>query len=202
MAAARQLGISWVMECMIVIGSYKGSPFLRGCLDSIPTDIPCLVVRNGGYECGSLRWCQSHLNVDEFLFLQDSTEIKDRAWLYDIFKKKGMSISLNYEPGWFGSFLGKYRMEILRQVKIPETPTKMDAVLAEMSVGQRYEKLEPNREILWPELRIENARRDIIHGREVAVYENEHFIKYKSCFSGDHITPCCERDKSLRSLYQ
>lgn len=190
-----------VVNYAIVVGSYRGSPWLQACLDSIPSRFPTIVVRNGGYECGAISWALNNTNLDEFLFLQDSTKLKTSEWVDELFKKVGTSISLNSDPNWGGSFLAKYRREILSKIHIPRTDDKMSAVLAEMSMNQSYAALETNKEILWPELNLASARPDVIHGRAVAVYENEHFVKYKSCSGGDFITPCCERDKAHRAIY-
>lgn len=184
---------------MIFVCTYKGSPFLHECLSSIPSGIPTIVIRGYHYECGALRWIQSNYSGEEFLFLQDSTKIKNPQWLYDIFEKRGTSISLNYEPGWFGMYMGKYRREIFSQLILPCTESKMDAVLAEMQVGKAYEKLEKSMEILWPDLTLDKATPDHIHGRDVMRYENDHFIKYKSTWNGNLIDPAEDRDQKIRN---
>lgn len=189
------------MNYAIVVGSYRGSPWLQQCLDSIPSRFPTIVVRNGGYEAGTIRWAMEHTNLEEFLFLQDSTAIKQSEWLDEMFRKVGTSIAINEEPNWGGSFLAKYRRKILSRIEIPVTEDKMSAVFAEMTMNQQYAELEPNREVLWPELTLENATADVVHGRAVMVYENDHFVKWKSTWNGDMVTPCCERDKAMRAIY-
>jgi len=181
----------------IFIGSYKGSPFLQGCLDSIPSDISCLVVRNDGYECGALRWVKDNFQGEKFLFLQDSARIKDPSWVYRCFEDQ-LSYSINNETGLMSMYSGVYRTEILRQIPIPETKTKMDAVLFEMSIGHNYGMLDPETKVLWPELTFENARDEVIFDRPVKVYENDFFLKYKSCFGGWMISDCCARDQARR----
>lgn len=174
---------------------------MQQCLDSIPSRFPTIVVRNGGYEAGALRYIMEHTNLEEFLFLQDSTAIKQSEWLDEMFRKVGTSISINEEPCPFGMFMGKYRREILSQIEIPVTEDKMSAVIAEMSMNQQYAELEPDLEVLWPELTLETAKADVVHGRAVMVYENDHFVKWKSTWNGDMVTPCCERDKAMRAIY-
>jgi hypothetical protein len=183
---------------MIVVASYKGSPFLQSCLDSIPADIPCFVVRCGGYECGALRIAQK-MDTDEFFFMQDSARIKDPQWLYDILADKGQSYSVNNETGLMSMFTGKYRMEILKQIILPDTKTKFDAVLAEMKVGQVYANLDPQTKVLWPELRLENARQERIFDREVMIYENDHFWKAKGCWGGWMLEEVQARDERTRA---
>lgn len=187
------------MTPTVFIGSYKGSPFLQGCLDSIPSDVSCIVVRNDGYEAGCLRWVQENFQGEKFLFIQDSARIRNLVWLYDCFLDH-KSYSLNCETGLMSMYSGVYRTEILRQIVIPETRTKMDAVLFEMSIGQAYGELDPHTEVLWPDLKLENARDEVIFDRPVKVYENEYFLKYKSCWGGWMIEDCCTRDRSIRSL--
>jgi hypothetical protein len=182
----------------IFIGSYKGSPFLQGCLDSIPTNCECIVVRNDGYECGCLRWVQANYQGDKFLFIQDSSRIKNPVWVYDCFLDS-KSYSLNNETGLMSMYSGVYRTDLLRQITIPETKTKMDAVLFEMSIGHAYGHLDPQTEVLWPELTFENARNERIFEREVKVYENDFFLKYKTCHGGHLIEECCLRDQQRRA---
>lgn len=182
----------------VIVSSYKGSVFLPGCLDSIPADIPTVVWRGGGYEAGGLRFA-SLLNVDEFFFMQDSARIKDSQWLRDILADKGTSYCVNNETGPYSMYTGKIRMEILRQIPVPETKTKMDAVLFEMSFGNHYSNLDPNIKVLWPELTFENAGNAEVFGRPVKVYENEHFLKWKTCHGGHLIQDCCERDQLTRA---
>lgn len=194
------MGHSWKTQLVkptVFIGSYRGSPFLQGCLDSIPSDMSCVVVRNDYYECGCLRWIQENYAEDKFLFIQDSARIKDSAWVYRCFEDD-KSYSINNETGLMSMYSGVYLTELLRKIPIPETKTKMDAVLFEMSIGHHYGNLDPNTIVLWPELTFENARNERIFERDVKVYENEHFLKYKTCHGGHLISQCCERDRARR----
>lgn len=185
---------------MIVVSSYKGSPFLHDCLDSIPSDIPCVVWRGGGYECGGLRFVQK-LDVEEVFFMQDSARILDPFWLYEILADKGTSYSVNNETGLMSMYTGKIKVPLLRQITIPETPTKMDAVLFEMTYGHEYAKLDPETKVLWPDLRLDNARREEINGRPYMVYENIHFRKFKGCFGGWMISDVCALDQATRAAH-
>lgn len=187
---------------MIFICTHKGSPFLQDCLASIPGGIPTVVIRGYQYEVGALRWIQENFQGESFLFLQDSTRVKNPDWLYSVLQKKGVSVSLNYEPCWFGMYMGLYRTEVLRKLVLPCVETKMDAVLAEISVGKDYERHETSMEILWPDFTLDNATHDNIYGRNVMVYENEHFIKYKGCWSGDHVDTAQSRDTAARQENQ
>lgn len=139
--------------------------------------------------------------LDEFFFLQDSTCIKKSEWLDDVFAMVGTSIAVNAEPVWGGSFLAKYRREILRHITIPVTNDKMSAVVAEASLGPAYAKLEPGVKILWPGFTLQNATPGFVHGRSVMIYENDHFVKYKSAWGMESVGVCDERDKAHRAIY-
>jgi hypothetical protein len=184
----------------VFIGSFKGSQFLPGCIDSIPGDMECIVIRNGGYECGALRWIQQNFNGPKFLFIQDSARIKNPVWIYDAFKDE-KSYSLNDETGFMSMFSGVYRTELFKQLILPVTNTKLDAVMAEMQVGNAYGKLDPQTEVLWPELRLENARSEMIDGREYRIYENEYFWKAKGCWGGWMLDDVCAMDAARRAKY-
>lgn len=186
------------MELMIFIGSYKGSPFLQACLNSIPSNLSCIVVRNDGYECGCLSHVQEHYQGEEFLFLQDSVVVKDPSWIYRIFEDRGNAWGLADETGWGSMFMAKYRMEHFRKLILPETKTKMDAVVAEMAVPHAYALLDETCKTLWPEFRLENSRPERIHDREVMVYENEFLIKYKGTWGGWMVNDSCVRDRAFR----
>lgn len=185
---------------VIVIGSYRGSPWLQQCIDSIPSKWETLVVRAASYECGALRFVMDRTTINHFLFLQDSTMVKDPSWL-ETCAGYGGSVSLNADPRFHGSFMGTYTRHILSKCTIPETPDKMSAVLAEMSLGDEYASHEPNQLILWPELNLASARYEEKNGRTCAVYENEFFVKWKSCYGGSHITPAQERDDAHKLRY-
>lgn len=185
---------------VIVIGSYRGSPWLSECIDSIPSKWETIVVRNGGYECGALRWVIDNTTISHFLFLQDSTMVKDPSWL-ETCAGYGGSVSLNADPRFHGSFMGTYWRDVLSKCTIPETPDKMSAVLAEMSLGDEYASHEPNQMVLWPELNLSSARFEYKHHRECAVYENEFFVKWKSCYGGNLVTPAQERDDAHKLRY-
>lgn len=180
----------------VIVCSYKGSPFLQGCLDSIPSDMECVVVRNGGYEAGALRWCRENLNKD-FFFMQDSARLKTPDWLKGL--EEGKSYCVNNETGPYSMYTGKIRIEVLRQIPVPETKTKMDAVMYELSFGNHYAQIDPNITVLWPELTFESASNAEVFGRPVKVYENDFFLKYKTCHGGHLIQDCCERDQITRS---
>lgn len=184
----------------VIVCSYKGSPFLQGCLDSIPSDIPTVVWRGGGYEAGGLRFAQ-RLQIDSLFFMQDSARIKESQWLRDILSDD-KSYCVNNETGPYSMYTGKIRMDVLKQIPVPETRTKMDAVMYELSFGNNYAQIDPNITVLWPELTFENASNAEVFGRPVKVYENDFFLKYKGTWNGAMIESSDTRDKELRERMQ
>ncbi len=187
------------MTSAIIIGSYIGSPWLSECLLSLPKNIPVIVVCEPLYECGKIGWVYRNTTLDEFLFLPDTTIVRRHEWIYDVLRSEGESVSVNAEPGAFGSFMGKYRRTILDAIGgVPNTPDKMSAVLAEMDFTKRYCTAETNLRILFPELAVGiNSRFEARHGRLNVVLENEHLVKYKGAWNGDMIEPCEARDRIL-----
>lgn len=193
------------MKQSIVIQTYKGSPWLQGCLDSIPGNLPVMVLRDGHYECAAFRAIMEKTTLDRWLFLQDSTKIKDPSWLYEHWDKDA-SIGLIGEPSVYGSYLGWWRRSILEQCHIPTVSDKIGAVLAEMSLPQEYTAKDPEAYTLWPELTVYNAVDEIMftgtpHERLTKRYENQFFCKWKSSFCGGSSQTAQERDDRIRALY-
>lgn len=174
------------MTSAIVIGTHPGSPWLAGCLASFPQDVldrwPLLVVRNEGFELGKIRWVYDRTDIEEFLFLPDSTEIVgDGWWISEILNDRGMSYACNSDPLPGGSYMMKYRRDVLDRVSIRDTPTKRDAVREEIDFHRDYcARVDPC--ILWPEMRDGGA---IIerHGQRRMVLEAPGLRKFKGCWS-------------------
>lgn len=191
------------MTFAIVVGSHRNSPWVEQCLNSIPAEFPVIVARTGGYECGAIAWTMNNTTLDRFLFLQDSTRVKDPAWLRECMGSHE-SICCNAEPRVYGSYLGVWRRSVLQQCVIPVTTNKLQAVLAEMSLPEQYAAIDPPR-ILWPEFTLQHATPELMfegtpHERLTMRYENDHLIKWKSCYSGDHVDDAQERDHRTARL--
>lgn len=190
----------------IVVGSFRGSPHLERCLNSIPQNIPVLVCRSGGYECGALRQAIEQTSLTRFLFLQDSTEVVDPSFIYENWES-GESISLNAEPWLYGSYMGWWNADILRRIGVPVTATKMDAVLLETRLAESYvAQLSDPVRILWPNFTVQFATQVKIfegthHERMAMLYENQFLRKWKSAYNGDTAHQAQERDERNRKLY-
>lgn len=188
----------------IVIASYRGSPWLERCINSIPSQFPVLVVRNGQYECSALRSVLELTTLDRWLFLQDSAMVKDPSWIHEHWNAD-TSVGLLAEPNVYGSFLGWWKRSVLEQIALPDAPDKISAVLAEMSVPKAYSAIEPVT-TLWPKLNIHDAVPELMfagtpHERMTYRYENEFFVKYKSSTCGGSAQAAQERDDKIRQLY-
>lgn len=188
------------MTFAIVIGSYVGSPWLPECLSSMPKDIPVIVVCEPNYECGKIGWAYRNTKLDEFLFLPDTVVVKRHDWIRQARDTAG-SVSINEEPAKMGSFMGKYRREILDKIGVPHTPNKRSAVDAEAQWTRLYcatETIQPV-PVMFPDFQHGPmpARVERRHGRENAVIENDHLIKYKGTWNGCMIQQAEERDREL-----
>ena len=189
------------MSFAIVIGSYVGSPWLPECLASLPKDIPVIVVCEPNYECGKIGWAHRHTNLDEFLFLPDTVVVKRHEWIRGTREMRG-SVAVNREPAEMGSFMGKYRREVIdRAGGVPHTPDKRSAVEAEARWLRLYWASEDpeKRFVLFPDFQHgpRPERIEVKHGRENAVVENDHLIKWKGTWNGGMIDRTETRDREL-----
>lgn len=188
----------------ICVATYKGSPWLERCLNSIPSNLPLYVVRDGHYECAALRSIMEKTKLDRWLFLQDSCMVKDPSWIYEHWNED-TSIGLIQEPSLYGSYLGWWRRSILEQCHIPNTHDKLSAVLAEMELPKEYSSRDPSAYTLWPELNIQNANQELMfvgteHARWTRRYENNFLVKNKSSWDGLTMDHSAARDERIRQL--
>lgn len=171
------------MRYPIIIGSHPGSKFLQNCLDSLQ-GMEAMVIINQGYEMGKIREAYFSTRFEEFLFLQDSVEIKDPSFIRELFEKfAGFSVSICSCPCMFGSYLGKYRREVLHSIPLTETPTKVQAVEAERTFSDNYcaiEKPISYFDDLW-----DSPNFEVKCGRNNMVLENASIKKYKGTFNMD-----------------
>jgi hypothetical protein len=166
------------MKRAIVIGTQPDrTEQLSNCLKSIDSEYPVYVIDCDGYEIAKIKLASSLF--DEFVFLQDTVEIKNN----DLFKMcfdNPKSVSICNYPGLFGCYLGKYKSEIIKQLKTPDTLTKAQSVDLESYLGQLYSVFEQPVQLF--------AMKNTDHfidkwGHKVMVIENEYLIKYKSCWN-------------------
>jgi len=165
----------------IVIGSHPGSRFLQNCLDSI-RGLECLVVVNDGYEMGKIKWVYDHTDWNEFVFFQDSVQIKNGTFIPTLFNElEGRSVSLCGCPCPFGSYLGKYRREVLDQMELTETRTKVEAVNMERSFSDAYCAIE--KPVQYFEDLNDAPNFEVFGGRQNMVLENFFIKKFKGTWN-------------------
>lgn len=157
---------------------------LQNCLNSFTTPYDILIADCDGYEVGKLKWVLKKTDVDEFIFLQDSVEVKDPKFIEMCFFLP-QSVSICNYPFFFGCYLGKYKRSVLEKMDLPDIKNKKEAVEYEVQIGIDYAKHE-----------IPFALFDDLHnvdnfvekwGKKVMKIENDYLIKYKSIWSRDMI---------------
>ena len=79
-------------------------------------------------------------------------------------------------------FLGKYRREILNQMSIPLTKTKMEAVLQECAFNEAYSRLEPKMATIFNPL-VNTTIFEEKFGRNNMILENDYIKKYKATWA-------------------
>lgn len=132
-----------------------------------------------GYEIGAIYGTLEATDWDEFVFLQDTIEIKNLSVFDRMFKEfEGRSVA--YNPH-FQMYLGKFRRAILEGIPKPEVRNKIDAVSKESSFTQTYWANDPTTVVLNPHFIDQNfyGRREWKHGRENLVMEDDYIKKFK-----------------------
>lgn len=174
------------MKIPIIVGSHPGSPFLPGCLASLQ-DMECMVIVNHGYELGKIREAFNNTTYEEFLFIPDSVEFKRVDWIPKLFvEQKGLSIALSGTPCPYGSYMGKYRREVLMRVPIWETPSKVQAVEAERTWTEFYCR-QQRPIVLFDDLN-DRPVYEMKHGKMRMKIENDALIKWKGTWCMDMAT--------------
>lgn len=138
------------------------------------------VTTDDSFECGALHAVMEMTDLDEFLLIQDTFEIKNTFFIDQMFEAYvGQSVS--FGPNLFHYF-GKFRRETLNKLKIPITTTKYDAIQAEKEfIGKEYLGAEEDTLVLFPDFHDANKNNVIEQrwGRANLVLENDYVIKRK-----------------------
>lgn len=169
------------MKQAIVIGTRPDrQEQLDNCIDSFHTRYEIEIVSCEGYEVGKLKWVLENTKFDEFIFLQDSIEIKNPR-LFDLCFAIPQSVSICNYPSLFGCYLGKYKRSILEQMALPDINSKLQSVEYEMQIGSDYSKFEKPFELFDDLSDVDNYVEKF--GRKVMKIENDYLIKYKSIWN-------------------
>ena len=171
------------MKYPLIIGSHPGSQFLANCLKSL-RGMECMVIVNDGYEMAKIREVYFNTRFEEFVFLQDSVELKHTHWIEDLFTEfPGRSVSVCGCPCPFGSYLGKFRREVLSKIALNETKTKVEAVNAERTFSQDYCAIEKPFQF-FDDLN-DRPVFEVMGGRQNMILENFFLKKYKGTWTMD-----------------
>lgn len=131
------------------------------------------------------------LELDEFFILQDTMIVKNKDLFRIAFEDyKGKSVNFAND---FWSYLGKYRLEIINKMIIPEIANKSEAVIQESLFNSKYMQLETNCVELCHGYWQQPDKHVFKHGRDNLYYENEYIIKYKGTWS-PHMIPTWKED--------
>ncbi len=128
-----------------------------------------------GYELGAIKTILERTDLDEFVFLQDTFEIKDLR-VFDIVFKEPRSVA--FGPTFF-HYAGKWRREALaKMATIPTVRNKQESIHWEHTFSRMYW----NREDVWvldPDFDDSTSRFEEAFGRTNMVLENQWMIKRK-----------------------
>lgn len=141
---------------------------------------PILVVMCGGYEPGKISWVLQNTDLDEFVFLQDSLEIKDTSVFDLMFSYGGKTVTFHNK---MNGFLVKYTRKDLNKTYVRKTETKREAVFEERGLFERYPKLDLVVLGGMQDTEIFEER----FGRMNMVIENQYFKKYKGIWSRNQL---------------
>jgi len=175
------MGLASFPKQAVVIGTRPDrKEQLRNCLNSFTTPYDILIADCDGYEVGKLKWVLEKTDIDEFVFLQDTVEVKDPRFINICFALP-QSVSICNYPSIFGCYLGKYKRSVLEKMNLPDVKDKLGAVEYEMKIGQDYSKFETPF-VLFDDL---NNVDNFVEkwGKKVMKIENDYLIKYKSIWN-------------------
>jgi hypothetical protein len=92
-----------------------------------------------GFELAAFRTVLDQTDVDEFLFLQDTFEVKDQSFIDVVF---GCPDSVALGPTFF-HYAGKWKRSVLEQMDIPVVRTKHESIHWEHTFSRLYWEREP-----------------------------------------------------------
>ena len=169
----------------VIASSSDRAEWLAACAATVPGDWISVAVP--GFELGKLEWVFENTNLDRFLFVQDSVQIRSQA-LYARLSASTPSVALLGDPRPFGCYLGVYDRKTLAKVGFPNIRSKREAVEAEIWWTEAYVKAAGEVEVLFPGLGDDSAQGPVEYlGRQNLVIGNEYFVKYKGTWRYDQI---------------
>lgn len=118
----------------IVVGNAKHAPPDPEWLESIASHWNLIVRDEAGFELGAFRAILDETDIDEFLFLQDTFEVLDQAFIDDVFDRDD-SVALG--PTFF-HYAGTWKRAVLEQMEIPVVRTKQESIHWEHTFSRLY----------------------------------------------------------------
>lgn len=152
------------MKAIIVV-TYKGSPWLQECIDSLDgCKYPILICHSGkgAYEMEGLYYAKQH-GIKEYILLHDSMIIKDQSIFDKAFEIDGMV-----------KIARQMNLAKFVEPNLPKKPINKNEAI-EVECGWYMEQQAP---ILCPDL-VDVAVFEEKHGRKNMVLENQYIKKYK-----------------------
>lgn len=132
-------------------------------------------VEENRFELGAIRAALDLTDLEEFVLLQDSFEVKDQSFL-DICFSREESVALG--PTFF-HYAGKWKRSVLEQMEIPEVFTKKQSIYWEHAFSRAYWE----RESVWvfDEHFHDGENQGFVEmfGRTNMLLENDYYIKRK-----------------------
>ena len=172
-------------QAIVIASTPQTSEALTNLIDSLKgyNKYPIIVLIDNTFELGKINYIYHSTDIDEFLLLHDSCEIKDLSLFDIVFEEhRGESVALSDCPCIFGCYLGKYRREVLAKMFIPLPKNKSEAVQYEVEFNKMYIDNEPNFTLLFNDLRDRQVFEEKF-GRLNMKLENKYLIKYKGTWS-------------------
>jgi hypothetical protein len=130
------------------------------------------------WEVGAIEAIMSRTEVEEFVFMQDTMVVRNPV-IFDRMFKDFPEQSVSFGKHWW-CYLGKYRREVLENIRMPRVLTKKQAMYQEVAFVRSYLEVEPEVPYLFPAWGLDNPenRTEERFGRTNLVLENPYIIKY------------------------
>jgi hypothetical protein len=171
------------MQSIIVV-TYKGSPWIGECLDSLagckyPVHVCINPPGKSAYDPAGFYYAKEH-GLEQFIIMHDTMIIKDMSFFDDAFAIEG---NVSFPAVDFLMCFGKYDASLLPP--LPAKPTKkMEAIMFETYYARKI----PKSATLFPDF---DDTHIFVHkhGKDRMVLENDYVIKYKATWHPDMVSP-------------
>ncbi len=176
------------MQAIVVATTPDGGDKLANFMRSLSgyDKYQIVILSDYSFEVGKIKFVVQHTDIDEFLFLHDSCEIKDLSLFDKVFYSK-RSVALSMQPAPFGMYLGKYQRKVLEKMNIPEAKTKLDSVNFEETFNTDYAIKTGGFDVLSPPLANQQVFVQMF-GRTNMKLENDYLIKYKATWNRSQLS--------------